>query len=261
VKEAEKNGVIETPQQFDVESWLSEEEPTQRIVTLIYGSDGTGKTGLAMEYPLKEGEMSVFLDLDGGAAPIKNKFHKDKKILVRNPTVLKPEGGIDYEATLKRIMQIVTWVKEHAREKNIKLFVLDGVSTLLRYAEYTMRLRVDKDVGEGLEIRYWQIRSKIFTEIVTAIKSLPCDVIYIAHEDFIVGDEGGSAVKLRLNQMAYQKLLCEKVSGLKDTKLIVTIDKSKYAPLLTGTKITIFETKDGNYVWNGKLVWEKLMEE
>ena len=76
-------------EEFDEEAmrkwWYSDnrEEPS-KICMMILGEDGTGKSGLAMGYPLKENEKMFIMDLDGGCRAILKYQKHPEQFIIKN---------------------------------------------------------------------------------------------------------------------------------------------------------------------------------
>lgn len=254
----------------EIEDWiLSGSENPQQVVALVYGADGTAKSGIALSYPLKEGEKMIILDLDGGDIPIAKTFHKERyekgDIIIKDPTTVNVESGeIDYEETFRKIKLTSEWVKNNHKKHNIKLFIVDGISTLLKYSEFKMREFFNKTVVDGMDMRFWKIRSKIFLEILTIAKSIPINVIFIAHEDFIAKkeEEFSSGVKQRCNQMAFQKIRCEKTEDKDKIVYHVIIDKQKYNAVQEGQKINVIinDKVKKQIEWKGQDLWNLILK-
>lgn len=243
--------------------WLFQKTKEDRsFCCLLYGLDGTGKSGIVQSYPLKNNEKIVILDLDGGNYPLL-KYHPDKidNIIVRNPLEVTEDGEIDYFKTIARIRVVVSWIKEHHGEENIKAVCIDGLSTLLKFSEYLMRVEKNIAPDGGVQLIYWIRRNKKFLETLDMIKGLPLDVFYIGHDDFIQDkDSELSSVKTKTNQMMYQKLRCirEEKPGKVIYKAIV--DKCKSDVMQEGREI-IFCTVDKEkktFEWKGTEVLEAI---
>lgn len=252
----------------DIETWiLNDKQKSQKIVTLIYGSDGSGKSGITLNFPTKDGEKIVILDLDGGDLPVAETFHKEKllkgEIIIKDPTTINMEtGDIDYDETFKKIKLVTEWVKKNYEKQNIKLFVIDGISTLLKYAEFKMRDYFKKTVTDGIETRFWKVRSQTFLEVLTLAKAIPINVIFIAHEDFISKDDKElSAVGQRTNQMAFQKIRCIKKEDKDHIVYTAIIDKQKYSPITEGQQINFLSINKikKEIKWEGSKLWNTML--
>lgn len=235
---------------------------SQSFCALVYGKDGTGKTGIVQSYPLKDDEKMVIVDLDGGNLPLLQEVNaaKKKNILVINPIEFGDVEPIDYIRTVSNIHHAIRYVKDNYAKDNIRAFCIDGLSTLLKHAEYVMRIEKNLTPDQGVSMRYWVNRMKTFMEVMETAKALPIDVFFIAHEDFIqIDKEELSAVKVKTNQMAYQKIRClrEEVGG--EVKFTAIIDKSKFDITAEGERIEFARKKaDKTYTWNGEKVLQRI---
>lgn len=242
----------------EVKTWLTSPIINgEKYCCLLYGSDGTGKSGLCLDYlspeDIKAEKKIVIIDLDGGNVPLITTYHMDKikNIQCVNPLVTsETEEGtvIDYQKTFAKIRAIIRYVKTSHKTENIKAIVFDGLSTALKHAEHQMRL--DKNIADdgGVMLKYWLIRNKIFIETLEQLKSIPIAKFFIAHEDFIgkAGEEL-SSVKSKTAQMCFQKIKCERVDSKDKVVFKAIIDKSKYNVRAEGKAITFCEvdkTKD-----------------
>ncbi len=239
-----KKNFIETNRQmlFEKPLTLPEEVPS---CVMIYGKDGTGKTGLSLsvltDKDIKKGQKIVIVDLDSGNLPLLLEYHKDKvnkHILYRDPVVWETDDDgmpiINYKETIGHINSIAIAAKNRWKEKgDIKAIILDGGSKLLKQAEYQMRLdRYIEPAGE-VSYRFWAERNKMFQETLELYKNLPFDKYFIMHEDFVPHltppSKEMAAVRQFANQMMYQKIYCERIDKAVAVEFAATIDKSKFS--------------------------------
>ena len=237
IKEQSQNIMSEE----QIEKWLfATKEYDDFFCCMLYGQDGTGKSGIVQSFPLGKDDSMIILDLDGGNAPLLQ-YHKEKNIIVKNPlTTAFTENGvvIDYVATMNKIKATVAYLRENYKKKKIVAFCLDGLSTLLKHAEYQMRIEHNITTDGGVMQRYWIRRSKLFTEILEQIKALPIHKFFIAHEDFIPKDNTDLAsVKQKTNQLVYQKLRCIRTDNVDTVIFKVIVDKNKFAVTTEGKEI------------------------
>ena len=227
---------------------------------LVIGNDGTGKSGIVLDYLSKKPKKSLIIDLDGGNTPLINEYYKDnEKLIVLNPLEVKmgeEDVEIDYKMTMAKIKALIKYVREHRVEYSG--LVIDGLSTLLKHAEY--QLRIEKNIAPdgGMQMRYWLNRSKVFIEILDFMKSIPViDKFYIGHEDFMV-KEDMAAVKSKTNQMIHQRIICSKKQEMGKVSFIAKIDKSKYNLGMEGKEITFATVEGDKGTWNATKIFEKL---
>ena len=232
---------------------------------LILGADGTGKSGIVLSYLAKKPKKSVIIDLDRGVEPVYEAYHRgnDKLIIVPVLEMTRTEDDIilDYRKTLVKLKGIIKYVAKHHDE--FSGICIDGISSLLKNAEYIMR--IDKHIAPdgGVSMRYWIQRNKIFTEILEAVKNIKnIDRFYIGHEDFVM-KEDAAAVKAKTNQMIHQRIMCKKVEDKNVVKFVAKIDKCKYNLSLEGTEYTFGtvnkETKETT--WRATQVFKGLRGE
>ena len=256
----------------EIEKWLFEpNDMTANYCCMIYGADGTGKTGIALDFlndaDAKAGKKIIVIDLDGGNLPLIAKYHKDKinNIIVKNPLELKIANGditTDYKLTLARIKAVVNWVAENYRKHKIKAVVFDGLSTALKFAENQMRVEKHLTVEGGVNMAYWKIREKLFLDIISAIKSLPLSKFFIAHEDFIKreDDDKFAAVKAKTNAEMHQKIRCIRDDAT-NVKFKAIIDKSKFKVGSEGKVIEfcIVDKETEKAKWNTNEIFKALI--
>ncbi len=262
VKESTSEELIKFTDE-DIRKYLfdGETDMEKKLCTLIYGVDGTGKSGIVLNYiakNLKDEEKSVIIDLDSGCLPLIASYYpeKAKQMIVRNPismTFLENEVVLDYKLTLSRIKAIVDFVKRYHKKEKIKALTIDGISTLLKYAERQMRLEKHIAPDGGVVNRFWMVRNQMFEEILEEAKSIGINVFFISQEDFIpipqgvVDDSGNpqklSSIKSKANAMAHQKIRCFRKDDIDKVEYIAIIDKSKYNSLCDGKSI-VFCTVD-----------------
>tara|TARA_Y100000310_G_scaffold267782_1_gene280005 strand:- start:28258 stop:29148 length:891 start_codon:yes stop_codon:yes gene_type:complete len=235
--------------------------------SLIYGEDGTGKSGLLQSYPLKGKEKMMILDLDGGNEPLLHTYNTNKinNIYVVNPLTMFKDGNnvsIDYKETMNKVRLYIEWLSRNIEKESIKVVALDGLSQLLKYAELQMRLEQYLTPDKGVEYRYWKNRNKMFLELLEQIKSLPIDTFFVSHADFIIleGDEEIAKVKKDTNRMMWQKLRC--IRKVLNDKVVysVMVDKSKYNVNVEGQEFGFLEVdkESKTFNWKGEDVFKLL---
>jgi len=234
----------------DVKSWFDAgAKSTSKVCCMVYGDDGTGKTGVVFDYltaeDAKAGFKLVSIDLDGGGMPLKTTYHKDKgaNLVVLDPLVtMETDEGteIDYKNTFARIRAIVRYIRNNYAKEKIKAVVFDGLSTALSYAEQQMRLDKHIAVDGGVQTRYWLMRNKLFLETLEQIKSIPIAKFFIAHRNFIMSTDSSSVVS-KTNAMMIQKIRCERKDTPTSVVFTATIDKSKYNVNDEGAKFDFCE--------------------
>lgn len=267
---------------FDLEElkkkWLSDNIINEKLVCLIMAPDGSGKSGIALDYmtdaDIKDGKRALIIDLDGGCDSILLSHHKKRcekhgrklsdVFLLRNPLEENINGEIDYKVTFDNIREGIFLAKKAWKELNLKFIVFDGLSTALKHAEQQMRLEKNISDDGGVNLRYWLVRNKIFTELLEQIKSLPISSFFIAHEDFILKDsEDNSSVKIKTNALCHQKVHCKRIDDKinKQVKFVATITKSKFKASSEGavTEFLTVNKEDKTFKWSTKELYDLLM--
>jgi len=166
---------LELTKEFEMLQKMYAENVKEKFNALIYGGMGTGKTRL-----LKTARGPIFIDSfdPGGTNTLRDEI-KEGKIYVdtrwekenpKNPTVA------------------AAWEKEYERRKREKFFdqlgtyAIDSVTTFSDcFANHYLKAK-----GRSGDYLYQQDYNPIMASLSAAIKdilSLPCDVIFIAHED------------------------------------------------------------------------------
>lgn len=247
---------------------------------MLYGSDGTGKSGIILDFlsdeDIENGMRALVIDLDGGNVPLL-KTHHAKRVkkagrtlsdvyMVENPLSIKRnEAGeyeVDYHQTFTEIMKLIHVARTKGKELKIKFIVFDGLSTALKHAERLMRLEKNIAPDGGVQTRYWLVRNQVFEETLEQIKSLPISTFFIAHENFILSKDGDdSKIIQKTNAMMHQKLRCvRKVNG-NVTRFSAIVDKTKYDTSLEGAEFVFCEVDNKEHKvlkWDTQTMWKRL---
>jgi hypothetical protein len=249
--------------------------PEAPMKALFYGADGTGKSGTALslldEIDKEKGEKIVLVDLDAGNFPSILAYHREAyengNLILFDPTRWKEieetdekDVVLDYKTTMMRIKAVGIWVKDNYQKHKIRGVIVDGLSTLLKHAEYQMRIEKNIDVTGGVALKYWINRNKMFLEMIGLYKSIPLDTIYIGHEDFASSPtaDGKQATKImkNTNDMMFQKVhFRTKETPDGKVQFIAKIDKSKQNILNKGREV-IFAEVDTTEENNTDYYWE-----
>jgi len=240
------------------EAKIKQKESAPTFVCFIIGKDGTGKTGIAMDYVAKLSKKTIIIDLDAGNYPVYYKYHKDNEKITIVPVLeVDRDGNIDYRERIAKIKALIKEVKDNAGDYSA--IILDGVSTLLKDCEYIMR--VDKNLAPdgGVSMRYWIQRNKLFTEILDFMKSIPgVHKFYVGHEDFIMKEEA-AAVKAKTNQMIHQRIVCEKIEKDGITTFKAKVDKSKFNLAMEGKEVEFAKVEADKSEWNIEEIFKGLI--
>jgi hypothetical protein len=260
----------------DVEGWAKMKTGNNsKICCLIYGADGTGKSGIVFDYltadDIKQGYSMWIIDLEGGCAPLQKTYHENKPIVVINPLVTfeDPKSGtqIDYLKTFSKINAIIRYINTNYEKLKIKAIVFDGLSTALAFAEAQMRLEKNIDPDGGIQLRYWLARNKLFIECLEQIRAITgVAKFFIAHENFVISDDPNkktSSVVSKTNSMMIQKLHCQRVAMPNTTEFYCTFDKNKYSVTSEGVKLKFCEVHKSEkaYKWNTQEIFKLLSGE
>lgn len=268
---------------FTVESvkdyWLNSEAEKEKFVCQILGDDGTGKSGIALDYlsdeDIESGKRALIIDLDGGNSPLVQRHHKERcerlgrdvsdVYLVRNPIEEDSEGNIDYFETFKTIRSGVFLAKNAWADLNLKYVVFDGLTSALKFAEQQMRLEKNIDAEGGVKLKYWLVRNKIFKELLLTLKSLPISVFFIGHDDFIekqgLNDDDMSSIKKSANAMMHQRIICERRDEGDQVRFSATITKSKYNAHVEGKTFDFLtvDKEEETVDWSTESIFEELL--
>jgi len=235
---------------------------------IVIGNDGTGKTGIVIDYLETLPKKSLVIDLDGSATKLIRVYHKSSyekgKIIPLAPLKMEENAEtqdvtINYVQTFAKLKAMIKYVVD--RKENFSAIVLDGISDLLKYAENQMRLEKNINADGGVNYQYWKNRNQKFTETIEAMRHIPgIDKFYIGHEDFIISKESAS-VRVKMNQMMQQRIICRKKEtalsgGGNLIEFIAKIDKSKYNIALEGKEVIFSSIKAGEYKWDTSKIFE-----
>lgn len=260
------NGLIS---QEEVLNWIKNPDViNNKLVCMILGEDGTGKSGLMLDLIhrklIDEPESrAIILDLDQGCLPLMG-HHQEvaDRMVIKDPNIYSTieendEIRIDVKRLMSVIKQVAITVYKNYKEQRITYFCLDGLSKLLEVAESQMRLDLNKTVSDGMSTMYWKKRKEHFFGVLDILKTLPIHTFYIGHNNFVL-TEKTAAVPTQTNAMMFQKILCRKEKTDNGIKLIAEITKSKFNPLKEGKEYVFMHVKDGKVAFNSTKVFEGL---
>ena len=253
---------------IDMDSMLLPKKPEDvgsSICAMLVGLEDSLKSGIAMDCrskkQIKNHEVVFVLDLDNANLPLwKDHWDSTDDIRLVNPAVMKTtkqdDGSekmeIDYDRTIQRINQFIFKVSAAESSGEIKVagFVLDGIDKLLKSSEQTMRTQLELDVDDGVSYQYWNIRNKLFTDVLFSAKSLNCAKYFVTHlktyqkkkDDKVVKEwEDGDWEKHTPNEM-WQIIDCAKDMGADGiTEYTAKIREFKGRPELLGKTFTIMK--------------------
>lgn len=180
----------------DIGNWINEPNSKKsNLICLIYGVDGTSKTGIVMDYLASTGKKTLYLDVDGNSEGLWQAHHEDKDFIhIKNPIELtgkidKKTGevtaDIDYIKTFFKTKLAILWIREHIDEYDA--IVVDGISTLVFYAQQQMKLTKNLEEADGkIKYQYWNERTTRFINMIEFTRTLRnIDKFYVGHDEFI----------------------------------------------------------------------------
>ncbi|MEK6844574.1 MAG: DNA repair and recombination protein RadB [Nanoarchaeota archaeon] len=143
---------------YDLNKWLHGGYESD-VVTIIYGSPGTGKTNFCLLTAVsqaKKGNKVIYIDTEGGFSTerIKQLFPETDKIL-KNIFLLKPTNFQEQKEAFKTLLK-------HLKDE-ISLIIVDSMTILYRLDFAEAR---EKDENKKEEMQ------KINTQLVSQIKTL-----------------------------------------------------------------------------------------
>jgi hypothetical protein len=251
-KKEKKEDIIYSDER--IKAWLfgDMEKSSSNICCALYGFDGTAKSGIALdcrtEQEKKDEWKVIVFDLDGGCAPLKVIYHdNDKNIIIKNPLVRNELKSVDYEETFLKLKASLDYIERNLSTMKIKAIVFDGLDKFLKICEYSMRDDLNKSVMEGVDYRYWKIRSQKYHDILEQVKLMDVDRYFITHlkKDFDT-DEWNPDWEKKTPDMMFQKVKCYReqkvVEGNKIVYLKAVIEKCKTNLALEGKVFTVSET-------------------
>jgi hypothetical protein len=171
------------------EAWLDEPVvPKKRLCALVYGEDGTGKSGLVLNWLVRNKKKTLYLDVDGNTEDVLAEFYPDVNyISMKNPIEFSTERDIkiDYLKTFRKMKMALHIAR--IRPGKYDAIVVDGISTVLDYAGLQTRDQKDVAPDGGMSFNFWRIRTKLFLDIMEQARLVPkVDRFFIGHDDFIV---------------------------------------------------------------------------
>lgn len=265
----------------EVDAWMRGEavDATDDPTILLYGKDGTMKTGLVLQCinGLSDDGKIVVFDFDDSAGMLVDNYYDEQaeRLLVRTPIVTVPgyssddvdvseaartdfpadadPGDIDIERTFERLHKGLDWIDEHADDENIEMVVFDGLGRLMALCEMYMRNKHDFDYEDGLNQRYWKIRTKTMRDLLYRARSMPMYTVFIGHDYFNIKDTSENEISnlaMDVNKMSHIKLHMQRdeprdiqnSDAIDQTvEFTALFDKNKYDVLLEGQERTVME--------------------
>jgi hypothetical protein len=256
---ADERDALETDEMLNP---TPKEDAGSSICAMLVGKEDSLKSGIAIDCRSKKqilGKKVVFvIDLDDANLPLwKDHWDCSADIRIKNPAIMKTtvqEDGsekieIDYDRTIQRINQFIFKIVQAEKDSTIDLggVVFDGIDKLLKSAENTMRTQKELDVDDGVSYQYWNIRNKLFADVMFSMKHLKCPKYFITHlktyqkkktkggkEEVVKEWEDGDWEKHTPNEM-WQIIDCRKEMGADGiTEYFAKIREFKGRPELVG---------------------------
>lgn len=247
---------------------------------LILGDVGTLKSGSVLEYLLKDikkDEKIFVCDIDASNFKLINKFHKDSynkgHITYFDPyvTMSEEETGnqiIDYKATTENCKATAEAIRLMLEKgDNFKAVVVDGISLLLEFAEFQMRTERDLDADDGVSLKIYKLRAKIFNDITTMFARLKLPVFFIGHRDFLANKDGELAsAKQKLHALNDAVLDYSRDTSIKSQDVVVfeaKVLKNRNSIAATDKIIQFAEVNNKTKVlkWDPRKIFDSLEED
>jgi len=242
------------------------------INMVLYGHDGTGKTGAAIDCRTKQqkadGKKLIVFDLDGSAGPVKSAYHKDdENIVVFDPFEVHKDGKIDYVTTFNKILVTTKYIVQNEEELNLAAVVFDGLDTFLKICEYVMRYQ-DLKIDANVQIKdswQWSKRNRHYNTVVMLLKRMRCDKIYTTHlkakmswkrigdKSELVVDSWDPDWEKQTPGLMFQKVLMERreLVGEDTVEFLAKVEKSKGALELEGVEHLVAVKRGKEVEWHG----------
>jgi len=153
---------------------------------LLYGPSGTGKTTLASTFP-----NPVFVDLDDGMLSLEGQditYYTLNSHPSSDPDLIKMIGeklAISDDAYAKSV-EVIEQLCNTFTEKDT--LVIDSITFLNDYALATV---LASENQKKPRIQDWGAAQKLIESIVSNINFADCNIVVIAHEQFVKDDESG----------------------------------------------------------------------
>lgn len=252
-----------------INSWFVKRDKYKaKKVCMVLGEDGTGKSGLVLHHIAEQlrkdkTATAMIIDLDQGVLPLMDHYlDVSDRLIVRDPAIgkiLRTDNDIeiDWKGIMNEMVAIANFVAKNYETKNIKYFVLDGLSKLLEVAEDQMRVDRFLQLDGGANQAYWKLRKKYFFKVLNMMKTISIDSFFIGHNNFIMSDKS-AAVQVQTNAMMFQRIICSKVEINSEVKLQAKVTKSKLNPLKEGFEETFMHKKDDKVVFDSTKIFEGL---
>lgn len=237
------------------------------ICCVLYGDDGVGKSGVALDSRTKEdienGRKVVVIDLDNSSGPLKTRyFPNDENIVILDPVELDMKGGIDYVSSYNKVLAIVKYLIENEKELNLASVCLDGLDSLLKMCEYVMRyedLKIDPD-AQIKDSWQWARRNRRYLTVVLLLKRLQCNRFFTTHLKDRMQWQGKQLTVVARNPdwerstpgIMFQKIALSRQEAEDGRiELNAKVEKAKGALHLEGKTYNVATVSGSGTKWNG----------
>lgn len=260
----------------DVKQWIKDgrEAKSSNLCVGIYGEDGTGKTGIAMDSRTdeerEEGKEMIIIDVDKSAGSIKQKYFDGDENIIIPPLLEIKEGDRDAVETYNKIDYFTKHLFYNQDQFDLHSVILDGVDEFQDICGDKMQIEdLNKDPNARVKNSWnWQIRNRYYKNIMERIKSMDCHRFFITHmkekKEAVDGDLKivGKEVDWHHSTpgMLFQKVHTFREEGSDGkTYFKAKIEKSKGALSLEDKEYTIaeVESEEETSEWNGLMDYWK----
>jgi hypothetical protein len=164
------------------------EDYEPHINMLIYGVDGVGKTGFALDWLVKNKIKTLIIDTDGTTKRLVNRLYKKEKenglLVCYDPKEFYSNGEINPGRTVERLKSIGEMLN---KKGNYGAFIFDGMTKAIEICDLSMRIekKIDKTKSKGL-LDVWVVRNEKFLTIYNKLNHVKgMHKFFIGHDNFL----------------------------------------------------------------------------
>lgn len=266
----------------EVASWIETERSDfsyNQICMLLYGDDGTAKTGAAMDAAARfapKDKKIIVIDFDGSAKPVKAAFHADDdRIKIIDPTTLTADGKIDYVNSYWKALAVLRFLLNNEGDPKwvVGAIIIDGIDTMKKWCEFVMKemdLKMDP-LAQVKDSWQWSRRNDKYFTILLLAKRLNCMKFYTCHlkekkewKSSEPGKKHLAVVEVVPDWVdgtpahMFQKIFLSRGDVEDKTFLCASVEKSKGKLELEGARINVAEIVRGteaSATWYGINAW------